>query len=562
MKRISIAGLSVFIFVTILANASPCHSQNSVGLPLSMYALQVAAGLRIGPTNMVINVPGDVATIQGAIDKVGINDSAIINVAAGTYNEKLTIRSKDIMLIGVAGKDSTIIQGGGIQTGDIVIHLTDNAGADISGFTVRNGNVGIQLETSRIRLHESQISGNMNGVRTMNNSSAGIVNSLISNNTARGINVRVNSMAYLDGCDSSNNRDGIWVEMTSMAWIQNSTFSNNSEYGVCLTMSSNGSLTKNNIHSNPVGLNAGLTSSAFLYGGNSIYSNSSHGISINYGSSLNLTTDTTGIAGSATPDNISSNGGYGIVAYTNSSLLGTKAIISSNTLGGVYMESNSSGFFNNGVSITNHSNYGIYTRLYSLFTDGGVTFSGNIKGNNGCWESRGCLSSQTEPGLQGAVGPQGPIGPSGPMGPAGPIGPTGLTGPIGSAGPTGATGATGPQGPAGGVTGISRMVHGRISWNGIIMHSSGDITITKPSTGQTNINVSPPFPTTPNCVAHAPGSDSSYCKIFNPNISSVSVLCYQDNPYLYFEQDMNLENIHVGLQHYLYDKDFTFMCVY
>ncbi|MCH7702628.1 MAG: hypothetical protein IID37_13170, partial [Planctomycetes bacterium] len=84
----------------------------------------------------VINVPGDFATIQAAID-AAINGDEVV-VAADTYVENvdflgkdITVRSTDPLDPDVVG--TTIIDGGGIGT--VVVLST----GEISGFTITGG---------------------------------------------------------------------------------------------------------------------------------------------------------------------------------------------------------------------------------------------------------------------------------------------------------------------------------------------------------------------------------------------------------------------------------------
>ena len=83
---------------------------------------------------LVVQVPGDYASIQAAIDDVP--DGATIEVAAGTWPELLNLDGRSLMLLG-EDPETTIIHGGG--TG-LVISLDDQgSGTLIEGFTITGG---------------------------------------------------------------------------------------------------------------------------------------------------------------------------------------------------------------------------------------------------------------------------------------------------------------------------------------------------------------------------------------------------------------------------------------
>ena len=79
-----------------------------------------------------INVPGDYATIQAAINAASSGD--VIVVAAGPYDEAITIDGKDLTITG-AGAGLSIIKGSVLNTTHIV-YITGGAIVDFSGFTV------------------------------------------------------------------------------------------------------------------------------------------------------------------------------------------------------------------------------------------------------------------------------------------------------------------------------------------------------------------------------------------------------------------------------------------
>jgi hypothetical protein len=78
--------------------------------------------------------PADFTTIQGAIDASA--DGSVISVYSGTYLENVNFGSKSIVLVSVFGSDSTVIDGGALET-----VLTMNGGSDqvVDGFTITNG---------------------------------------------------------------------------------------------------------------------------------------------------------------------------------------------------------------------------------------------------------------------------------------------------------------------------------------------------------------------------------------------------------------------------------------
>ena len=85
-----------------------------------------------------IVVPSDFSSIQAAVDAAERGD--VVCVEPGTYHENVLISGKDFELIGVAGPQLTIIDGG--HAGTVIMYDEVRGRALLEGFTLRNGGPG------------------------------------------------------------------------------------------------------------------------------------------------------------------------------------------------------------------------------------------------------------------------------------------------------------------------------------------------------------------------------------------------------------------------------------
>jgi len=85
-----------------------------------------------------IRVPGDLPTIQAAIDSSAPGDTVL--VSPGVYRENLDFRGKSIEVVGEAGPEATVIDGG--EAGPVVVFAGRETGDTVlRGFTIRNGRI-------------------------------------------------------------------------------------------------------------------------------------------------------------------------------------------------------------------------------------------------------------------------------------------------------------------------------------------------------------------------------------------------------------------------------------
>lgn len=151
------------------------------------------------PSPTVIEVPGDHATIQAAIEVA--HDLDTIRVSAGTYVENLEYSGKNIVITSVAGPDETIIDGN--QNGSVVIFAGgENENAILDGFTITNGSGSIGLT--------AWIGG---GIMVRNSSHPTLMNLIVTGNTSLngtnagggGINISTFSTPHLENIVVSGN---------------------------------------------------------------------------------------------------------------------------------------------------------------------------------------------------------------------------------------------------------------------------------------------------------------------------------------------------------------------
>jgi hypothetical protein len=337
-------------------------------------------------------------TITYAVQQTSIIETyeeVLIKVAAGTYNETITIDIRPVSL--EATEPNTIIDGGSQN----VITINCVKGVSIDGFTVQNGNHGIVGRNgAAFAVSNSTIQDNAKaGIRISNNSTAHLNNCTMRVNGDDGIAVNRNSSVTCTGTIDSNNNtgDGIDIESTSSAVFYEATINANSnggggiitEHSSSLIFSSSTLTAETNTYD---GVGAQHNSSMSVFGstvtanenkddGVSAYGNSrvhlsgstvtanenkDDGVSIYDSSSLSLV--------SAGTLEIKENEGQGLAVSTNSNVStssGTELTIRMNKSNGILVEQSSNTTIggtvdvlynvDEGVFVTNSANLRIYS---------------------------------------------------------------------------------------------------------------------------------------------------------------------------------------------------------
>ncbi len=173
----------------------------------------------------VLNVPGEHATIQAAIDAAGVGDT--VQVAAGTYFENISL--KNGVTIQGSGAETCVIQGNG--TSSVVLANNITVSAALFGFTITGGSGyvvswsenrvmggGIFADQSVLTIGNNRISGNsaqFGGGMAFMNSNFHIFGNTIDLNSANTTNP-----------SSTNMGGGIYL-FDSMGTLERNTITNN-----------------------------------------------------------------------------------------------------------------------------------------------------------------------------------------------------------------------------------------------------------------------------------------------------------------------------------------------
>ena len=190
---------------------------------LSLSFLGVTAQL---PAAVVIRVPAEQPTIQAAISAALNGDT--VQVAPGTYVERLNFLGKPIRVISEQGPQVTIIDGG--YGGPVVTFASgESLQSVLSGFTVRNGSASFSaaLRGGGIRIEYSSptVTGN-----TITNNSAvdggGGISSSFGSPLIQGNTITSNSQTI--GFSGGVGGGGIAIVGSSSAQVLNNNISNNS----------------------------------------------------------------------------------------------------------------------------------------------------------------------------------------------------------------------------------------------------------------------------------------------------------------------------------------------
>jgi len=254
-------------------------------LLIFLFAIQFAAH------SSTIEVPKDVATIQGAINVAKTYD--VVLVAPGTYVENIDFKGKKITVKSAQGSSVTIIDGN--QTGTVVTFVSgEGSGSILEGFTITNGNGElVHFPTIDHRfgggifckgfvsptITNNIISGNSvdfmgGGIHCENYAYPTIIETTISGNIARcsggGISCLENASPTIDRCEISGNitpdkfsgeGGGVYCYDSSPI-LKNSIISKNAAYdsggGIHCYLYSSPTLINNTISENTASYGGGI----------------------------------------------------------------------------------------------------------------------------------------------------------------------------------------------------------------------------------------------------------------------------------------------------------------
>jgi parallel beta-helix repeat protein len=361
----------------------------------AVYALQVSSGVRNTLSVTTITVPGDFSTIQKAVDAA--NEGDTIKVAAGTYNENIFIR-KDHIIIEGDSRDTTIINAKDTAAETLKIYNCTNV--TINDVQIKGGIIGIKAHSADVYINDSLVQENAIGIKGQFNSTLIIDNSLVKNNTDKGLQFSFGASFYAYGMQVTGNAHiGIDISKNANGMIESCKISDNGEMGISASNSGSIHIEGSELSANGFGVSyaaSGISVShsarADIRSGTIISSNNGYGIDVTHNAGARI--DSVKITDNGVGDQyaggvgiyhagymniksseIYSNKGPGVDMTGGSTLKAEKNTrIHSNDMDGVGVYNSSNARFYSGVSITNNAGFGIQAGMFGEVTKADVNF--------------------------------------------------------------------------------------------------------------------------------------------------------------------------------------------
>lgn len=173
-----------------------------------------------------LTVPDDYPTIQAAVSAAGPGDT--VSVRKGVYTENIII-TQSLTLQG-EDRETTIIDGGGSGN---VVHITASH-VLVSGFTARNGERGIEIESSlpihHITLRDIIVTLNTShGIHSRNSGGYHLIEDcIISHNGEFGLDANQFSKSIIRNCEAFGNHGGLRVGWSWYVIIEGNKIHHNS----------------------------------------------------------------------------------------------------------------------------------------------------------------------------------------------------------------------------------------------------------------------------------------------------------------------------------------------
>jgi parallel beta-helix repeat protein len=299
---------------------------------------------------------GNYTKIQDAINNASDEDTVFVYDRLSPYYENLIV-NKSINLIG-GDRDTTIIDGN--NSGQVVTVSAD--WVTISGFTIRNGETGIHIDSDYNTITGNNITSYSQGGIYLDYSNSNVIlgNNIISNNGI-GIVIDKSHNNTITSNNISNNWMGIYLDESSSNTVSGNNITSNKFYGgIHLDDSSSNNIAGNNISNNGAGMSI-VNSHNNTITGNNITHNIVGGIALMVSSNNTIT-----------GNNISKNGISIVIDKSHSNTITGNNITSNNGAGMSIVNSHNNTITGNSISNNEHG-IGIGNSYNSTITGNNIT---------------------------------------------------------------------------------------------------------------------------------------------------------------------------------------------